>query len=82
MKKLTVRLSTPVTPMPATHHQKGACAIRPKPSVPTAAASCPVESVTCRTSIGRPKKAPTTGTMPSIRPSEMFEAKPEMLARQ
>ena len=65
--------------MPATHHQNALSRSRPKPSEPTAAASWPVDSVTWRTSSGRPKNTATAGTMPSIRPSEMFDAKPEML---
>jgi hypothetical protein len=46
-----------------------------------AAPICPADSVTCRTSSPMPKKAANAGTRPSIRPSEMFEAKPEMCVR-
>ena len=53
--------------MPATHHQNAAWRST-EPSAPTAAASCPVDSVTWRTSIGRPKKRRHAGTRPSIMP--------------
>ena len=65
--------------MPATHHQKGAACSTSQPSAPAAAASWPVDSVTWRTSSGRPRKAITTGTRPSIMPSETLAATPLML---
>ena len=71
----------PVSGIAATHHQKPGSCSTCTPSVPSAAAICPADSVTWRTSIGRPKKAASTGTMPSISPSETFAAMPEMFAR-
>ena len=52
-----------------------------RPYDDAAAASCPADRVTWRTSSGRPKKALKAGTSPSMKPSEMLDAKPEMLCR-
>ncbi len=79
--KLTVRFSTPVSAMPATHHQITGSPSAVQPSAPTAAATWPVDSVTCRTSIGRPKKPSSGGARPSIMPSDTFAASPDTLAR-
>ncbi|EWS52986.1 hypothetical protein X551_04228 [Methylibium sp. T29] len=80
-KKLTPRLSAPVSGIAATHHQNAGSRSACMPRAPSAAAICPVDSVTWRTSSGSAKKAASTGTMPSIRPSEMLATRPEMLAR-
>ena len=48
----------------------------PAPSVDTASASEPVDSVTCRTSSGSPKNAATTGDMPSRKPSATLPPRP------
>ena len=51
------------------------------PRLAAAAAIWPVESVTWRTSSPRPKNAANAGTRPSMKPSEMLAARPEMLWR-
>jgi hypothetical protein len=68
--KLTPRFNKPITGTDARHHQKAGSATDPARSAPTRAASWPIDSVTWRTSIGRPKKAHSTGTKPSIEPSD------------
>ena len=80
-QKLTPRLSVPVATSPATHHPKPALPSVAQPRVLTAAANWPVDSVTCRTSIGSPTKASSTGTRPSMKPSDTLAASPEILAR-
>ena len=79
--KLTITFNSPVTAIPATHHQNTGCASSCQPRAPTAAASWPLASVTWRTSSGSAKNAATAGTSPSSRPSEMLPARPEMLLR-
>lgn len=46
-----------------------------------AAAICPADSVTWRTSSPSPKKPANAGSSPSMSPSEMLEAKPDMCVR-
>ena len=80
-QKLTPRFSSPVATSPATHHQKAGRFSVPQPRVLAAAASWPVDSVTCRTSMCSPTKASSAGTSPSISPSVTLDATPDTLAR-
>ncbi|MNR62703.1 hypothetical protein D3C85_1848030 [compost metagenome] len=52
------------------------------PSVMLATPIWPADSVMWRTSRPRPKKPTKAGTRPSIKPSEIFDAKPEMFLRR
>jgi hypothetical protein len=51
----------------------------PGPSVATAAAANSEDRVTCRTSSGSPEKLASSGSRPSMTPSEMLLPKPVML---
>jgi hypothetical protein len=64
----------------AAHHSAGRCSAS-GPIEAAAAAICPADSVTWRTSRPMPKKAANAGARPSMKPSEMLEAKPEMWVR-
>ena len=72
----------PTTTTPATASQKPGLRRLSVPRAATAAATCPADRVTWRTSMPSPKKASTTGMTPSISPSEMLAAKPDTLARR
>ncbi len=71
-----------MTGIAATAHHSAGCCSTPRPVDAAAAAICPAESVTCRTSRPSPKKPANAGSSPSMSPSEMLEAKPEMCAHE
>ena len=77
--KATVRFRTNMTAMPPSARRNQPPRNHRSPRPAAASASVPVESVTCRTSNGIPKKRPTAGAKPSRNPSATFVPQPAAL---